>query len=110
MTLRLTLLVLSFLILGAHFLREGSMLLVLLSLLAPLLLFIRRRWVLIAVQVLLYCGVLVWIDTLVDLIRLRLQHDAPWLRMALILGAVILVTAYSGLMLNSKMVVEKYHD
>ena len=87
--------VLSLLVLAAHFLRGGCLpfALVLLGLLA--LLAVRRPWVPRVLQVVLTLGALEWIRTLVTLATERSDRGEPFLRMALILGAVAAVTLIS---------------
>ena len=88
---------LSALLIAAHFLRAGDWALVLLALLAPALLWVRRPWAPRAVQVLLLLASLEWVRTLVDNVGQRQAAGTPWLRMALILGTVALATALSAL-------------
>jgi len=108
MILRIVLLIISSLLLGAHFLREGKIFLTVLYLVLPLLFFLKKKWSLILLQIFIYAGVLVWVQTLISLIVARIDMGAPWLRMAIILGVVILITLISGLLLNSRLIKEKY--
>ena len=80
--------VLSLLLLGAHFLRGDAAALVTATLALGALLFVRRPWAARTVQVALVAGSLEWLRTLL-VIALQRQHAGlPWLRMALILGTV----------------------
>jgi hypothetical protein len=108
MASRITPLVIALILLGAHFLRSQQPLLVIICMLSPLLLLIRRRWVLVLLQVLAYFGGIVWISTIVDIAQNRIAQGLPWARMVLILGAVALFTILSGLLLNSCKVKKKY--
>ncbi len=110
MILRVVLIILSSVLLSAHFLREGEILLTAAYLFLPLLLLIKRRWVLIVLQIFTYGGVLVWFYTLYVLINERMSLGIPWVRMAIILAVVIIITLISGLLLNSKVVKEKYKN
>ncbi len=101
-------LMLASLILSAHFYRHWNYLLMILSLLVPCLLFVKRRWSLIAVQFFAILGGGVWISTIVEIAKERILMGEPWGKMAVILGAVALFTAVSGLILNAKKVKEKY--
>jgi hypothetical protein len=49
-----------------------------------------------------------WISTIVEIANIRITMGEPWGKMAMILGAVALFTAVSGLILNVKKVKEKY--
>ena len=89
--------VLSFLVLAAHFLRGGHPLLVLVLLAAPLLLLVRETWAVRALQAALLLGALEWIRTLVNLASARLDAGEPFLRMAVILGVVAAVAVLSAL-------------
>jgi hypothetical protein len=90
------LIVLSCLVLGAHFLRFGALPLVAFCLFLPFLLFIRQPWAGRLVQLALVLGGLEWIRTVVVLIGERQAAGEPWVRMAAILGVVTLVTLVSA--------------
>jgi hypothetical protein len=108
MALRATLLTLAALLLAAHFLREGSLLLVALCCLAPSLLLVKRRWSLVALQLLSYVAAAVWVHTAFCLVRERLALGKEWAGVAIILGAVTLVTLSAGLLLNSPTIKDRY--
>jgi hypothetical protein len=79
---------LSLLLLGAHFLRDDAMALVAACLALCGLLLVARPWAARVLQAALVLGALEWLRTL-TVIALQRQHaGAPWLRMAMILGAV----------------------
>ena len=94
---RLIPVLLSAILLGAHFLRVGQVGLVLICGVLPLLLFLKRRWVGITFQLLLLVAAGVWVKTLWELIPLRQMMGQPWLRLVLIISAVALFTATSSL-------------
>ena len=93
--------VLSLLVLAAHFLRGGCLPLAvgLLGLLA--LLAVRRPWAARVMQVVLTLGALEWLRTLVTLAMRRSEQGEPFLRMTLILGAVAAVTLGSALLFET---------
>lgn len=99
---------LSSLILGAHFYRAGSMVLVLFSLLMPLFLLIRIPWAVRVIQAGLIAGGIEWIITLVKLVSVRQAIGAPWVRLSLILGAVAVMTFLSALVFRSRPLREHY--
>lgn len=99
---RLIPVILSFLLLGAHFYRAGLVPLTVLSVAILLLLFIRKSWVPRLFQVLLLAGALEWLRTLYVFAAMRIAWDQPWTRLAIILGAVALLTALSGLVFKNK--------
>jgi hypothetical protein len=95
-------------LLTAHFSRHDMPALIPVALLFPALLLVRRPWVPRVVQVILALAALEWIRTAMSLGRARLTAGEPWVRMALILGAVALVTAASALVLRLPAVRARY--
>jgi hypothetical protein len=99
---------LSLLVLAAHVLRAGSVVIMVILLGVAALLLVRRRWVVRVVQVVLLLGAFDWLMTLVDLARWRLLAGQPMLRMTLILGAVAVFTALSPLAFRSDRLRRRY--
>ena len=93
--------VLSFLLLGAHFLRYGNSIGVSAALVLIALLFLRRPWVARLMQVVLVLGALEWLRTMYDLAQIRALHGQPYGRMLVILGVVAAVTLCSALVFQS---------
>ena len=100
---------LSLCLLGAHFSRAGQMALAVLALLVFLFLFIRRSWANLIVRFVLLAGAVEWLRTLVVLVIERQSIGLPWVRLVLILGAVILLTVYSAFCLKTEMLRRLYH-
>jgi hypothetical protein len=94
--------IISALLLGAHFLRNGQYGFVLLALALVPLLFVRHTWAVRIVQTGLLAGAGVWIATAVSLLRARLALGEPYLRMVVILGAVAAFTLLSALLLRRR--------
>jgi hypothetical protein len=94
--------VLSLLVLGAHFLRDGNSLGVLAAALLVLVLFVRRPWAARLVQVTLVLGTIEWVHTLYAMTQLRMAFGQPYTRLVLILAAVIAVSLASALLFQSK--------
>lgn len=92
---------LSVLVLGAHYLRGGQLFMLWLLPGVVALLLVRRAWARTVVQLVLLLGTFEWVRTLLNLARLRSALGEPWLRMAIILGAVALGTALAALLLES---------
>jgi len=90
--LRLVPVLVSFLLLAAHFLRASQFVGVGVCLLLPFLLAVRSAWSAWTVRMALLLGGLEWVRTLAGVAAERRSLGEPWLRMALILGAVALVT------------------
>ncbi len=100
--------ILSALVMGAHFLRGGHLGGVLFCLAALFLLTIREAWAARLMQLLLLLGALVWIWTMVDLAGIRRSLGEPWIRMAVILSSVALFTAASGLVFQTARMKLRY--
>ena len=94
--------VLSLLVAGAHFLRYGNTIGVVVSLLLIGLLILRQAWVARLVQVGLVVAALEWAWTLYWLVQMRAAQGEPFMRMAIILGAVIAVTFCSALLFQTR--------
>jgi len=99
--LRLLPVILSLLLLAAHFYRAGLVSLAVLCVALPLLLFLRQAWVPRLFQALLLLGALEWLRALYGFAAMRIAFGEPWLRLAIILGAVALLTGLSGLVFRS---------
>lgn len=108
MILRIVPLLITSLLLAAHFLRGGSLGLVIVLLLAPLLLLIRKRWSLILVQLSAYVAAAVWLYTTFHVVQERMMFGRPWGAPVIILGSVALFSLFAGLLLNSPAVKNKY--
>lgn len=94
--------VLSLLLLGAHFLRYGNTLVVVGMVALLGLLFVRQWWVARLMQVVLVLGALEWLRTLILLVQERMVTGAPYLRLSVILGVVIAVTVVAALLFQAK--------
>ena len=93
--------VLSLIVLGAHFMRYGNSIGVFAALVLIGLLFIRRPWVARLMQVVLVLGALEWVRTMYELGYMRALHGQPYGRMLVILGIVATVTLCSALLFQS---------
>jgi len=93
--------VLSLVILGAHFMRYGNSIGAIGSLLLIALLIVRRPWVARLMQVVLILGALEWVRTLNELVQVRASYGQPFGRMMVILGIIAAVTFFSALLFQS---------
>ena len=100
--LRLLPVILSFLLLGAHFYRAGLVPLTILSVAILFLLALRKSWVPRLFQILLLIGAIEWLRTLYFFAAMRIAWGEPWTRLAIILGTVALLTAVSALVFKSR--------
>ena len=102
--------ILSFLVLGAHFLREGSLPVVVICVVFPFLLVVKKRWVVWTIQTTLFLGGLEWLRTIAARVAVRNQVGEPWGKMAVILGAVACVTFASILVFKISRVKRRYEN
>lgn len=107
--LRLLPVILSFGLLAAHFSRANLFPLVIVSILIPFLLLIRKAWVARSVQVLLLLGAAEWIRAMFGYIEVRKAIGDDWGRLAIILVTVAALTACSGLVFHGKSLRKRYH-
>lgn len=93
--------ILSLVVLGAHFMRYDNTLAVFGVLLLIALLFVRLPWVARVMQAALVLGALEWAFTIYELVKMRAALDQPFTRMLIILGIVTVVTACSALLFQT---------
>jgi hypothetical protein len=108
--LRLLPVCLSCWLLAAHFVRAGYAWPAGLFAAIPALLLLRERWIPPLFQVLLGLGALEWLRTLVVLASARGALGEPWMRLALIVGSVALLTAASALVFRSAELRRRFRD
>jgi hypothetical protein len=106
--MRLLPVILSFLLLAAHFYRSGQVVFAGISLALPFLLFLKEIWVVRIIQVALLLGSAEWIRTLYVFARQRVEFDQPWTRLAIILGGVALFTLLSTLVFRNQSVRNRF--
>lgn len=106
---RLLPIIVSFLILSAHFSRAGSPVLSILCLLIPLLLFIKRTWVARLIQILLIIGSIEWIRSIFTYVNTRQAFGEPYIRLIIILGIIALFTGLSALVFKNSTLKERYN-
>jgi len=100
--------VLSLLVMGAHFLRAGQVLPLVAVPVMLVLLAVRKPWAARVVQAGLLLGAVEWIRTLVQLANARAAAGEPATRMVVILGVVVAVTALSALLFQTKTLRRMY--
>jgi len=106
--LRLFPVIFSFLILSAHFSRAGSPLLTIIFLLLPILLFIKKAWVVRLIQIFLVIGSIEWIRILFVYVNERQAIEEPYIRLVIILGIVAFLTGLSTLVFRNQALRERY--
>ncbi len=105
---RLIPVILSLLILAAHFLRAENMLLVAIMFAVAGLLFVKRPWSARVIQTVLFLGAIEWVLTLSGLVVRRVEMGQPYGRMVMILGSVAALTAMSALVFRSEPLRSRY--
>jgi len=106
--LQLVPIILSLVVLGAHFLRGGHVVLVAAILVVIGALFVRRPWAARTAQTTLGLGALVWLQTLFQLATTRMQAGEPVKRLVIILSSVTAVTLLSALVFQSATLRRRY--
>jgi len=94
--------ILCFLVLGAHFMHIGNLLLVLPCVVLCFLLLIRKRWVLRLSQVVLILTALEWIRTTYADVQDRIAADQPYTRLAIILLSVAAVNLLAAALFQTR--------
>jgi hypothetical protein len=100
--------ILSFLLLAAHFYRSNQVIPAALCIAILALLFLKESWVARLFQVALLAAALEWLRTLYVFAQMRIEYDQPWSRLALILGVVALLTALSALVFRANSLRVRY--
>lgn len=106
--LRLLPVILSMMLLGAHYYRAGFIPLVVIIFASLFLLLIRQPWVVRVIQVELVIGGIEWVRTTFNLVMMRQSMNMPWIRLAIILGGVALFTVFSLLVFRSVSLKKRY--
>jgi len=105
---RLLPVILAFGLLAAHFSRADMLPAVVVSLITPFLLLIRRPWIARSIQILLLIGAAEWIRSMFGYIVVRKEIGEDWGRLAIILVTVALLTACSALVFRGKALKKRY--
>ncbi len=101
---------LAMILLAAHFARHSQPGLMWLSIITPLLLFLRYRWIPRVYQGLLLIGAGIWGSTAISLVQARLSQGQGWFRALLILGSVALLTAAASLVFQKSTWCERFYS
>lgn len=101
--------IISFLLLSAHFSRVGISILSLIFLLLPFLLMIKKRWITNMFKIVLIIGSLEWLRTLIFYINQRQDLGEPYFRLVLIIGAVAIFTGLSTFAFSNEKVKDYFN-
>ncbi len=108
MLIRIVMYILAALLLGAHFLRASNWVLVVICLAAPFAFLYRRKLSLVFLQAFAYGAAATWLYTAWQLVQTRQSLNQSWTLAAAILGAVALYSLLTGLLLNSRVMHERF--
>ncbi len=100
--------ILSLLVLAAHFSRADNTFLLVIVFILILVLFIRKPFAARIIQVSLVLSALEWVWTAFYLAAARMENDQPWIRLVIILGFVSLFTLASALVFYSAGLKKRY--
>lgn len=101
--------ILSLLLIGAHFLREGNVIFPLLSLLMIMALCVREPLVARTAQLALLLATAKWFLVTFTFVTERMAAGTPWIRLVCILGAVAALALVALALFWSKALKEMYH-
>ena len=99
---------LSILVLAAHFFRAGHFVLFAAALALLALTAIRKPWAARTLQVVLVLGAFEWVRTMFRFVSERQLEGRPFMRLAVILTAVALLSALSALLFRTKALRARY--
>ena len=97
------------LVLAAHFSRGDHNLVAVITLFIPLLLLIKKAWVIYVLQAVGVLGAVAWIFSIVHYVQQRLAAGDDWLRLLIILGLVVIYSLWATYFLSSGPVKTIYH-
>ena len=108
--LRLIPVILSILLLGAHFLYAGlpELVVIVFAITSLSLLFIRQPWIVRVIQFELVVGGIEWVRITFKYVGERLVENKPWMLLVIILGSVALITFCSSLVFRSESLKKRY--
>lgn len=99
----------SLLLIGAHFLRSGNVLVLIGSLFLIMALGVREPLVARTVQLALLLATAEWFHVAYGLVAARLASGQPWNKLVLIMGGVIVLSLASVALFLTKTLRERYH-
>jgi hypothetical protein len=76
---------------------------------APLILLFRKPWVLTVGPFMLTVAGAIWTYILIDLVQIRMALGTPWLRLAIILSSVAILTIASAFVFRTKVFKKRYY-
>ena len=107
-TLRLVPVILSTLLFAAHVMRFNGPLWAMMVLGILLTLFIRKPWIIRLWQVLLTFATLKWVTIAIELVQMRIAFEMPYLRLAVILIAVVTFNVFAIIWMQDEKIRDFY--
>ena len=95
-------------LLAAHFSRGGNDVIAGLTLLLPFLFLIKKKWVIVSLELVAYLAAFVWLYGAYEYIQVCIDTGDDWIRLLAIMGSVALYTAWTGFFLRSPKIKEVY--
>ena len=108
--LRLLPVILSTLLFTAHLMRFNGFPLAIVVITLLLTLFIRKSRIIRLWQILLALAALKWVIIAIELIHMRIAFDLPYLRLAIILIAVVIFNVFSIFWLQNRKIQSFYRN
>jgi hypothetical protein len=102
--------ILSALLIAAHFYRSGALIFTAICLLLPVLLVSKNHWIPKIITAFLLLAAGEWLRTLFVFIEHYQAAGIPWTRMAIILGGVSIFTASSALVFKTSTLKKRYRS
>jgi len=100
--MRLVPLFISWLIISAHFYRQGAIEIAFACMALPFFIFLRKPVIVKGIQWLTFALVFLWMKVGVDLITIRLNLGIDYLRLMIIMVGILIFTFWSGWLLIDK--------
>lgn len=108
MIFRIVLYWLAALLFSMHFLRAGNIIFASICVAVPFIFLYRRWYSLVLLQALAYGAAVTWLFTAWHLVEKRQSLGQNWALAATILGVVAVLSLLAGLLLNSRVMRERY--
>ena len=100
--------ILSFLMISAHFYRAGNTVIAVTSLFIPFLLLIKKHYTAKIIQLMLLISSMEWLRTIYQITSIRIKFQMPWLRFTFIMSFVFLLTFLSVFIFKLKPIKKIY--
>jgi len=106
--LQFLMIVISFLMISAHFYRANNHYLAYFLILVPFFLIIRKKYIVRFTQIILFLSSIEWWIVIYKIINIRRMYNMPWIRFSLIMSLVAVFTLLSIVVLESKIMKKIY--